>query len=701
MPQMEAAECGVACLAMVLAAHGRHVGLAELREACGVSRDGTSALAILRAGERYGLEAAGVRAEPADLRTLPTPAILHWGFDHFVVLERAGRRGAVLVDPASGRRRAGPAELDRAFTGAALVFEPGPGFARLRRPRPSLARYRAVLRESLPALAFLLLAAAALQVAGLVAPVSTRILLDHVILPRREPWLWGLGAALGAAGLASVLLTCLQGRVAATLHARMDDALMGAYLEHLLRLPWAFFARREPGDLLARAGSLAAVRAFLGGSLARVFLDGALLAAYAGLMVAYHPRLGLLVMGLGAAQAAASLLLRARTRQMAASEAAAAGREAGALLEALTAFETLKATGGGPRMVLRWTHRMAARVEAGLGRRRLELAAGAALDALAGAGAAAVFLLGGREVLAGRMTLGVFVAFLALQGLFLAPLGALLEAWGEVLQLGVHLRRLDDVLETAPEPTGPRDPGRLKGAIRLRDVGFRHAAGAAPVLRGISLDVRPGEKIALVGPSGAGKSTLARILLGLQVPTEGSVHFDGVDLRELDLAALRRQMGAVLQDDTVFDDTFRANVALGVDGAAPEALARAARLACVEGVILARAGGWSGRAGEGGAALSGGQRQRLCLARALAREPAILVLDEATSSLDLATEAEVHRNLAALGCTRILVAHRLATVRDADRILVLAEGRIVQEGAYGDLEARPGPFRDLVRAAHA
>jgi len=699
VPQMEAAECGAACLAMVLGAHGRHAPLSEVREACGVTRDGTTALAVLRAGERFGLAGDGVKADLGDLRLLPLPAILHWGFDHFVVLERAGRRGAVIVDPASGRRRAGPRELDRQFTGAALVFEPGPGFTRRAAPRPSLARYRGVLRESLPALAFLLLAAAGLQALALAGPVSSRILLDHVILPRREPWLWVLAAILAAAGLASVLLNFLQGRIAAHLHARMDDALMTAFLRHLLRLPWSFFARREPGDLLARASSLAAVREFLGGRLARAFLDGTLLLAYAALMVAYHPGLGLLVLALGGAEAGTSALLRERARQMAASEAAAEGREAGALMEALTAFETVKATGGGPRMVLRWVHRMAARVEAGLARQRLELAAGAALDALSGAGAAAVFLLGGREVLAGRMTLGVFVAFLALQSLFLAPLGALLEAWTGVLHLGIHLRRLDDVLETAPEPSGTLDPGPIRGAISLSGVTFAPAPGAAPVLQGISFDVAPGEKIALVGPSGAGKSTLARILLGLQAPTGGTVRFDGIDARELDLRALRRHMGAVLQEDTVFDGTFRANVALGAADPSPERLDRAARLACLEEVILTRPGGWSAQVGEGGGTLSGGQRQRLCLARALARDPAILVLDEATSSLDLATEGRIHRNLASLACTRILVAHRLATVVDADRILLLDGGRIVQEGTYGDLAARPGPFREMARAA--
>ncbi len=699
VPQMEATECGAASLAMVLGWHGHHAALPELRAACGVSRDGASALALVRAARTYGLEAVGVKAGLADLPGLPCPAILHWGFDHFLVLERASARGAVLVDPASGRRRASRAELDRNFTGAALLFQPGPTFRTRPRTRPSLARYRRVLRESLPALAQVALAALALQVVGLAPPVASQILLDRVILPRQEAWLWGLAVVLGLAASASTLLALVQGRVVQSLAARLDLALGTGFVGHLLHLPWAFFLQRETGDLLARLRSNAAVRDFLGGQAMRALLDGALAVAAAALMVAYSPRLGGLVILFGLVQAAFLLGIRDRTRQLAASELASAGRESGALVEALSGFEALKACGAAPRAVMRWAHRMTARMDHTVARHTLDLAFGTFMTLLRSGTGAVVFLAGGREVLAQRMTLGVFTAFLALQGLFMAPLMALLEALDHLLFLGVHLQRLDDVLDTPAEPSGTRDPGRLRGAVHLEDVRLRHAPGAPEVLRGITLDLRPGEKVALVGPSGAGKSTLARVLLGLHRPTAGRVALDGMDLAGLNLAKVRAQMGVVLQEPFLFDATVAENLAPGGSVPPPDRIRAALRAACVEDVVDALPGGWHCRLGENGAILSGGQRQRLCLARALACDPAILLLDEATSSVDLATEARIHANLAALGCTRIVIAHRLATVRDADRVLVMEAGRIVQEGSFEALRRAPGPLRDLAAAA--
>lgn len=697
--QMEATECGAACLAMVLGFHGHHAGLPELRQACGVSRDGASALAILRAARAYGLEAEGVKVEVEDLAGLPCPAILHWGFDHFLVLERMARGAAFVVDPASGRRRAGRMELGRNLTGAALIFAPTGALRPRPRRRPSLAKYGETLREGLPGLTQVLLAALALQVAGLAAPVASQILLDRVILPRREAWLWGLAAALGAAAVMAPLLALVQGWVVRSLQARMDDALVTRFLDHLLHLPWSFFLQREAGDLLQRVHSNSALREFLGGGAARAVLDAALLAAFAALMLAYHPGLGLLVLGLGLAQAGLLALISGRNRQLMTTELAASGREAGALLEILSSFETTKASGGETRAVTRWSHRVAARVDASLERHRLALAFGAVMEFFRGGAAAAVFFCGGHEVLAHRMTVGVFVAFLALQGLFLAPLSALLGAVEGALLLGVHLGRLDDVLETAVEPSGTQDPGRLRGAISLRSVRFSHTPDGPAVLEGVDLDIRPGEKVALVGPTGAGKSTLARLLLGLHRPTAGTVAFDGRDLAELDLQALRGRMGVVLQETFLFDDTVKANLRQGDASIPMDRLRWAAAMACVEDVIEALPGGYDGRVGPNGSRLSGGQRQRLGLARALAREPAVLLLDEATSSLDLDTERRIHGNLAELGCTRVVIAHRLATVRDADRILVLKGGHIVQEGPFQDLQGREGPFRDLLAAA--
>jgi ABC-type bacteriocin/lantibiotic exporter with double-glycine peptidase domain len=283
----------------------------------------------------------------------------------------------------------------------------------------------------------------------------------------------------------------------------------------------------------------------------------------------------------------------------------------------------------------------------------------------------------------------------------MAPLESLLSAFTELQFLGNHLRRLDDVMETVPEASGHENPGRLKGGVSLEGVGFRYSEGSPWILEDIHLEIRPGEKVALVGRTGAGKSTLARLLLGMHSPTTGTIRFDGRDLAALDLQALRCQMGVVLQEPFVFDDTVRANLSL-LDPEMPlERVKWAARAACVDKVIERLPLGYKARLGENARILSGGERQRLCLARAIAGEPAILLLDEATSSLDLATEAAVHANLAALGCTRILIAHRLETVKDADRILVLDGGRIAQQGTYAELAAAPGPFQDILDAQEA
>jgi len=699
VPQMEATECGAASLAMVLAWHGHHAPLPEVRQACGVSRDGASALALVNAAREYGLEARGVRVELDQLPLLPLPAILHWDFDHFLVLERLGGKGATLVDPDCGRRRAGPAEMGRHFTGAALLFSPTAALKRRPATRPSLAKYREVFLANLPGLAQIFLATLALELVGLVFPVASQLLLDRVVAPRQEPWLWGLGMGLGAAVLGSGLLGLVRGRVVLALGLELDFALMTRFLGHLLRLPLGFFLQRDPGDLVQRVQSNAELQDLFGAQAVAALLDGFLLLGFAALMIAYHPRLALLVIAVSLAELAIMAALLERNRQLLASGLAAAGREAAALLEALSGVEGTKACGAESRMVQRWAHRMTERVNNGLERQRLGMGSGACLSLFQGWAALLVFAVGGSEVIAQRMTLGTFVAFLTLQGLFKAPLGSLVDALTRLQFLGTHLRRLDDVLETPAEPSGAVDPGRLEGAVELRGVSCRYTPGGRPVLEDITVSIPAGEKVALVGPTGAGKSTLARLLLGLHLPDRGTVRFDGRDLRELDLAKVRNQVGVVMQEPFLFDDTVRANLALHDDSLPQARLQWAARMACVDEVIEGMARGYQSRVGENGSLLSGGQRQRLCLARALAHSPAILLLDEATSSLDLETEARVHANLAGLGCTRIIIAHRMATVRDADRILVLQAGKIVQEGAFRDLQERPGLFRDLLRHA--
>ena len=704
IPQIEVTECGAACLTMVLAYHGHHAPLSELRQTCGVSRSGADALALVRAARRYGLTASGLKVEMDQIGQLPLPAVLHWDFEHFLVLERLTRKGAILVDPASGRRTISLEEMGRHFTGIALMLRPSPSLRRRKRVRPSLAKYREIFRSSLPSLAQILLASIGLQMVGLLFPVATQILLDSVIVPQQRAWLYGLCFGLAAAVLTKALLTLVRSFVVQGLRNLLDFTLMTRFLDHLLHLPLGFFLQREAGDLVQRVHSNTTVQNLLSSQSISALLDGFLLLGYAALMLAFDLKLGLVIIAFGLVRVALLLAVRERSQLAMASELTAGGREFGALLEALNGLETTKASGAENRMVQRWSHRMTVKVNSSLERRKLTMVASHTAVLLQGLGTALVFLVGGEQVIAQKMTIGTFASFLALQGLFLGPLESLLQTVGQLQYLGNHLERLDDVLTTPVEPSGSGDPGRLRGAIELKDVNFSYSPTEPPTLQDISVRIHAGEKVAIVGPSGAGKSTLARLLLGMHLPSSGTVAFDGRDLCKLQLQKVRDQMGVVLQDTFLFDDTVRANLSLKDEEIPLERLHAAAELACVREVIDALPDGFASRMGDNGNVLSGGQRQRLNLARALARDPAVLLLDEATSSLDLETERRVHANLASLGCTRILIAHRLATVQDADRILVLHGGRIVQEGTYDELAAREGLFRSLVNAkefAHA
>lgn len=698
---MEMVECGAAALAMVLGYWGHHAPLPQLREACKVSRDGVNATNILQAARGFGLDAEAVKVEVEHIRDLPLPAILHWEFKHFVVLERITARGVHIVDPGMGRRFVSMAEFSTSFTGVALVFAPDDDFVERKRRFPSLGRYLETLRSVRPSLVQILGASLMLQAVGLIFPVASQVLVDRVLLPHYQPWLWGLAVGLSLALVAKLLLGLLRSYVLQGLQNRMDRQLMEGFTTHLISLPIGFFLQRQAGDLMQRLESNSQIRDLFSSRSVSAILDVFLLLGYSSLMLAYHWQLGLLVMGLSTLRVMLLLAIRRHNQQLMTTELTVLGQEGAILMEAFGSLETIKASASEDRVLARWIPRMVRRANVSMERQKLAITSSQLMGILHGLATAALFWMGGREVLGERMTLGVFTAFLALQGLFMGPLESMLGAITDLQFLTSHLLRLDDVMESAPEASGSTDPGRLQGHIDLEGVSFRYAEGSPWILQDIHLSLKPGEKVALVGRTGAGKSTLARLLMGMHLPTVGTIHFDHQDLGTLDLQKLRSQMGVVMQESFLLDDTVRANVALR-DPKLPMARVQwAAEVAHVHEVIDKLPQGYKTRLGENAKTLSGGERQRLCLARAVALEPSILLLDEATSSLDLETEARVHANLTKLGCTRIVIAHRLETVKDADRILVLEGGRIAQQGTYDDLSRQEGAFRETVRAMEA
>jgi ATP-binding cassette subfamily B protein len=675
IPQMEVADCGAAALAMVLAAHGRHVPIEEVREHCAIGRGGSTARSVADAAAKFGLEVEAVRCEPDDLRELDAPAILHWDMNHFVVFERMRGAGAVLVDPAIGRVTVGAAELNRRFTGIALAFRPGESFVKRRATRRRLTPHLGTVRDNAAPLVQLVGFALMLQVVAAAAPLLNQAVLDRVVRGGDEEWLTVVAITLISAAVMRAAIGAARGWTLAALHARLSTGIMARTVERLVALPVAYFTRRRPGDLFQRIQSTTAIASLFTTASVSALLDSLLLVTYAAVMIAYSPRLGLVVVALALARIGAMLLFRARSRQFMCGELAALGREMSVMFETVDGLEGIRACGAEGLIEMRWGSRMIERMNRALERRRVEITADAVTRLFGGGATVAVMILGGAEVLAGRWTVGTFSSFLMLQALFIAPLDSLVATFGRWQYAENHLARIEEITKAEPERRGGARV-ELRGGLSFENVAFRHDAGSPFVLHDVTFDVEPGQKIGVVGASGAGKTTLARLAAALDMPAHGTIRFDGVPLAELELAHVRRQIGVVLQDAPLFNDTVRANISLFDAGVPLERIEAAARLACIDDVIDALPDGYETLVGDGGIALSGGERQRLALAAALLREPKILVLDEATSALDTGTERRVQENLARIGVTQIVIAHRLATVADADVLLVVEEGGV-------------------------
>lgn len=695
VPQMEAAECGVACLAMVLRYHGAAHSLSELRGVCEVGRDGVSAAKIYRGAAHYGLLVDALRLEPEQLARQALPAIVHWEFNHFVVVSRFLRDHVLIVDPAVGERRVTHAEFSASFTGVTLTLARGPTFRRATLQSESSRRVLAVMQSFWAGGSALLVSVLLLELLGLLLPAANQVLVDHVLMPSRESWLWPLLGAVAGCSFSALVVGALRDRLLRRLYFAADVELAASFVERILQLPLSFFELRTSGDLIQRVEAQRAVRDLILRGVTAA-LDGVLLLGYGALMLAYDLRVGGLVIILSALHACLVLRTQPAVAQACAAELAAQGREAQVVVESLSAPELVRAFGAEELLAQRQEERCVARLSAEVAQRvtsERALQLSGALDSLAHA---LVIGLGGLEVLADRMTLGVFAGLLTLQALFQKPLRSLLESVASLGRMRAVFERLDDVFTERAEPSGALRVALPRGELALARVSFRYPGQARSLCDRLELLVRPGEKVALVGRSGSGKSTLLRLLAGLFAPSEGAVRLDGVALAELSPSWLGQQLGVVLQEPMLVDDTVRANITLGVPDASAEDVYEAARIACIDERIRALHDGYETKLGAGGVRLSGGERQRLALARALVRRPRVLLLDEATSSLDPATEARVHEQLGRLGCTRVIVAHRLATVRDADRILVIEGGQIVQQGRYDALAEAPGLFRELV-----
>ncbi|MFI6481257.1 peptidase domain-containing ABC transporter [Nonomuraea sp. NPDC050663] len=691
------AECGAACLAMVLSHHGHHATVREVGERAGVGRDGLTALALLRAARLYGLQAKAFSVEPDKVPSMPLPAVAHWEFKHFVVVEAWTKAGVRIVDPAKGRRIVSHEEFDEAFTGVLLVFAPDDDFQRVARPKRSwlsdFARTAIIGQRWL--LAQILMLSLLLQGAGLLVQSFSQALVDTVLPTGADRLLAVLGAGLAVVGLTHVVLGYLRSSVLLNLRIRADAQLTTRVVGHLVGLPYRYFVHRGASDLTQRSAGVSALRSLLTGQVTAAVLDGPLAIGYVTIVLVKAPAIGICLLVLTALQAVLLLATRRAHADLTQRELAASVAAQGQLIEAIQGMETLKASGAEHAAARRWRNLFTAQLNADSRVSVMQNMQDTALDSMRFLAPMALLWVGAWQVLSGQATLGQTLTLCALASAALVPIGSLLGSLQTLQEAAAYIERLADIMESEPEKRGPVTGLVPRGHIELRGVSYRYDSQSPWTLRDVSLKVRPGEKVALVGRSGSGKSTLARILLGLYDPTEGDICFDGIPLRKLDRQALRRHFGVVTQEPHLFTGTIRENICLSRPEATWDEMVEAAGLACVRDDIEAMPLGYDTVLAEGGG-LSGGQRQRIALARALVNRPRVLVLDEATSHLDTVTEARIEEHLSWHTQTRIVIAHRLSTVRDADQIFVMHEGGVAEHGTHDSLLARGGFYAELV-----
>lgn len=701
MRQLEFGDCGAACLGMVLAAQGRTVDLAALRDLTGTGRDGVSAAGLVRTAGRFGLVGQGLRCPTERLGELPTGAVLHWAGNHFVVLERLSGRGLHVLDPALGRRVVPSDTVAEQYSGVALVFTPAgsgdlPHLPRRRASRwsPYSAMLRGALRPAAVAIGF----AAAVQAFTLVNPLVLRRVVSSASDPAPDA---PQTLAVVVAALAAGFLLAQVGRLLALLALQrlVDVRLTVGVLQHLASLPYAFLARRSTGDLALRVRSTVVVRQILTSSALSAVLDGTLVLAYLGLILAVDAWFAALTAAAVATQAAVVALGWSRMRQASAEALEAQTLSQNRLLELVTGMEMLKATGAAGQATADWAERLEAEVKAQTTATRVSGLVDAALLTIRFSAPPALLVLGLERLRDGALQLADMLALAALSAAVTVPTGALLSTVCALTSVLGYLDRLDDLLQAEPEVSGARPaPTRLRGAIRLDDVSFSYSTLLPPALERVTVDIEPGEHVVVVGATGSGKTTLALLVATLYRPTAGALFVDGHDASEYDIDELRRRVGVVTQGASLFNASIRENIAFGRPSVTDDDVHDAARTAAIHDDIVALPSGYDTLLGNAGAGLSGGQRQRLALARALAGRPGLLVLDEATSALDPVTERRVHDALRTLDCTRIVVAHRTASAKAADRILVMDAGRVVAHGSYEALRRRSPHFRTLLQA---
>lgn len=716
--QMEATECGAASLAMVLAYFGRWLPLEQVRLDCGVGRDGSNAGNLLKAARTYGLKAQGYRCSLDGVKKMSFPLIVHWNFNHFVVLCGFKKEQAVLCDPGRGRVTVSMKEFDEAFTGIALTFEKSEAFTPGGRPRSILAFVRSRLHGALGPFLFVAAITFLIAVAGMAAPVFSRIFMDEILSGKNAAWLTPFLAALGALFLFQTAVSLLQTVCLLKIRGKLAVSANSGFMWHVLRLPIEFFSQRYAGDIAQRQQSNEGIAETLIAHLAPMALNLAMLFFYFFVMLQYSPLLTVVGLFTAVLNLAVTQYVSGRRINLARAQMRDAGKLAATALSGIEMIETIKASGAENGFFERWSGLNASVNSAEVGFAKLGSTLGILPTLLTGLANMTVILLGAALIMKGRFTVGMLLAFQGFLSAFMSPVDALLTVGQQFQEMRTSMERVEDVMnyptdveydeesETEIKEADGQDhkeaakglPSfeKLRGRLELRDITFGYSRLAPPLIRDFSLTLPPGGTVALVGSSGCGKSTLAKLMSGLYQPWGGEIHYDGKLRSEIPRMVFTGSLAVVDQDVILFEDSITENIRIWDKSIEDFEIIMAARDAQIHEDIMSREGGYGVIVRENGKNFSGGQCQRLEIARVLAQDPTIVILDEATSALDARTEFEVIHSIRERGITCVIVAHRLSTIRDCDEIIVLEDGCVVERGTHEELYAKGGAYSRLI-----
>lgn len=702
--QMEALECGAASLAMVLAYYGKWVPLEQARNDCGVSRDGSNALNILRAARAYGMEATAYRYSTVEaLKKAQLPCILFWNFNHFVVLDGFRGNKVLLNDPARGAVRVDMDEFNESFTGVCLLLKPTPAFQRGGSRRSVVGFAKTRLKGTFVPFLFVMLTGVLTSLLGVIYPAFSRVFIDRLLTGKNLDWLYPFIAMMCAVVVLQAVVMSIRALYILKIAGKLSVTASASFLWHVLRLPMAFFSQRMAGDVARRQASNANIAMTLISQLAPTLLNLALLVFYLIVMMRYSLLLtavGLLciVLNIFIAQVVSKKRINITRTQM-----RDAGKLSGMLVSGIEMIETIKATGAEEGYFEHWAGYQASVNTGSVHYARLNQYLGSLPGAIESLTNVAVMGLGVMLVIQNHFTVGMLLAFQGFMTALLAPVNALIGAGQNVQEMRTSMERIEDVMnyppdvtETDLESTALASASKLTGTLEMRNVTFGYSKLSPPLIENFSLKLDIGSKVAFVGPSGCGKSTLSKLISGLYKPWSGEILIGGVPLAQIPHEQLTSSLAVVDQDIVLFEDTIAANIKMWDQSIEDFAMILAAHDAQLHEDIMKREGGYDYKILDGGRDFSGGQRQRFEIARVLAQDPTLIIMDEATSALDAKTEAEVVTNIQNRGITSVVIAHRLSTIRDSDEIIVLKNGKVMERGTHDSLCALNGLYWQLV-----